>query len=47
MSAEEKERSSLGVTAENRRRFNQAKPYSSMSADEFIEVLLERWEGRR
>lgn len=47
MSAEEKERSSIAVTAENRRRFNQAKPYDSLSADEFLGVLLDKWEGRR
>lgn len=47
MSAEEKQRSSLGVGRDTLRRFNQAKPYDSMSADEFVDVLLDKWEGRR
>lgn len=47
MEAEQKERTSLGVYAETRRRFEDAKPYDSISADEFVNVLLDRWEGRR
>lgn len=30
-----------------KKRLDQAKPYNSMSADEFVDVLLDRWEGRR
>lgn len=47
MSAQEKERSTLGVFGQTRRRFKDAKPYDSMSDDEFVRVLLDRWEGRR
>lgn len=48
MTAEtEGNRSSLGVYDDTRRRFNRAKPYDSMSADEFLDVLLDRWEGVR
>lgn len=48
MTAEtEANRSSLGVYDDTRQRFNDAKPYASMSADEFLEVLLDAWEGRR
>ena len=28
-------------------RFHDAKPYETMNADEFVDVLLDRWEGRR
>lgn len=41
------ERTTLGITAETRERFNEAKPYGSMSAEEFLEVLLDEWEGQR
>lgn len=47
MSTREKERSSLGVYEETRERFESAKPYESVSADEFVNVLLDKWEGRR
>lgn len=47
MATREKERSSIGVYADTRERFNKAKPYDSMSSDEFVEVLLDKWEGRR
>lgn len=47
MSAVEKQRSSIGVYADTKERFDEAKPYDSMSADEFVDVLLDRWEGRR
>jgi hypothetical protein len=47
MSAREKERSSLGVYEDTKRRFNRAKPYESLSADEFVNELLDKWEGRR
>ena len=47
MSVQEKERSSLGVLADTKGRFDRLKPYESMSHDEFVNVLLDRWEGRR
>lgn len=47
MASLEKERSSIGVYADTRERFNDAKPYDSISADEFIDLLLDRWEGRQ
>lgn len=47
MSVKGDSRSSLGVYDETRRRFKDAKPYQSMSDDEFVRVLLDRWEGRR
>jgi hypothetical protein len=47
MSTVEKERSSIGVYVDTKERFDDAKPYDSMSADEFVDVLLDRWEGRR
>lgn len=45
MGTAQKQRSSLGVYADTRRRFEDAKPYDSMSADEFVGVLLDTWEG--
>lgn len=39
--------SSLGVRRDTKRRFDQAKPYETMSPDEFVDVLLDRWEGKR
>lgn len=47
MSAEEIERSTLGVRRDTKQRFDRCKPYDSMSADEFVDVLLDKWEGRR
>lgn len=47
MEASEPDRSTIGVQRDTKRRFDDAKPYDSMSADEFVDVLLDRWEGRR
>lgn len=38
------QRSSLGVYADTVERFNQAKPFDSISADEFVNELLDTWE---
>lgn len=35
------------VTKSVKDRFDDAKPYDSMSANEFVDVLLDRWEGHR
>lgn len=40
-------RTTLSVREPTRERFESAKPYDSMSADDFVGVLLDRWEGRR
>lgn len=54
MSAQEKqrggretERSTVALHKDTKRRFDRAKPYDSLSADEFVSVLLDRWEGKR
>lgn len=47
MSTVEKQRSTIGVYSDTKERFDGAKPYDSMSGDEFVEVLLDKWEGRR
>jgi len=47
MSAEGRQRSTLGVYSDTRQRFQKAKPYESLSDDEFVEALLDKWEGRR
>lgn len=44
MSAQEQKRSTLGVHDDTRRRFNQAKPFESVSADDFVNELLDTWE---
>lgn len=40
------DRTTLGVRGETHRRFAERKP-GGLSADEFVKVLLDRWEGRR
>jgi hypothetical protein len=47
MSTDGQERSSIGVYPGTKQRFDRAKPYNSMSADEFVDVLLDHWEGKR
>jgi hypothetical protein len=47
MGTAEEDRSTLGVRRDTKQRFDQVKPYDSMSADEFVDVLLDKWEGRR
>lgn len=34
----------LALQAETKQRFDEVKPYNSMSADEFISELLDLWE---
>jgi len=41
------ERTTIGLQPETKRRFEEAKPYDSLSADEFVGELLDRWENRR
>lgn len=43
----ESEATTVRVTRPVKKRFDEAKPYDSMSADEFVDTLLDRWEGRR
>ena len=38
---------SIRLTRPVKNRFDEVKPYSSMSANEFVEVLIDHWEGRR
>jgi NAD dependent epimerase/dehydratase family enzyme len=47
MSTTERQRSTIGVYGDTKERFDSAKPYDSMSGDEFVEVLLDKWEGKR
>lgn len=47
MSQAEPTRTTITLDKNTKERFDQAKPYESLSADEFVGVLLERWEGRR
>lgn len=42
---DERNRTSLAVREETHRRFGEAKPYDSLSADEFISELLDTWEA--
>lgn len=45
MSQSAKDRTTLTVSRDTHQEFNRAKPYDSMSADEFVGVLLNEWEG--
>lgn len=47
MSQSETEATTVRVSRSVKERFDRAKPYNSMSANEFVDVLLDRWEGRR
>lgn len=47
MTLDEPDRSSIGVYAETKQRFDRSKPYDSMSADEFVRALLDQWEDGR
>lgn len=40
-----KERTTLTVSRKTHQRFDEAKPYDSLSADEFVDTLLDKWEG--
>jgi hypothetical protein len=40
-------RTTITLDRSTKEKFDRAKPYETISADEFVEVLLERWEGRR
>lgn len=35
----------LALRCDTKQRFDEVKPYESMSADEFIDELLDLWEG--
>lgn len=37
-------RTTLGVHEDTKERFNEAKPFDSISADEFVNYLLDEWE---
>lgn len=45
MESQTESRSSVAVTGTTLERLKAAKPYSSMSSDEFINVMLDRWEA--
>jgi hypothetical protein len=45
--SEESAHTTLWVRKDTAQQFKEAKPYDSMSADEFVDVLLDKWEGRR
>jgi hypothetical protein len=47
MSLGGKDRTSVALYDDTKQRFDRVKPYESMSADEFVDVLLDRWEGQR
>lgn len=40
-------RTTITLDQSTKEKFDRAKPYESLSADEFVDVLLDRWEGRR
>ena len=47
MSPEGRSRTTITLDRGTKEEFDAAKPYDSMSADEFVDVLLNQWEGRR
>ena len=47
MSQVENERTTITVRRDTHQRFQGAKPYKTISADEFVDVLLDHWEGKR
>jgi len=40
-------RTTITVRRETLNRFKQAKPYESVSADEFVDELIDEWEGNK
>lgn len=40
-------RTTISLDKSTKERLDEAKPYDSITADEFVDVLLDRWEGRR
>lgn len=47
MSSKQIPRTTLSVDKDTHLRFKREKPYESLSADEFLNHLLDRWEGKR
>lgn len=46
MSQSANDRTTLTVSRDTHSRFRSAMPYESMSADEFVDVLLDEWDRR-
>lgn len=44
---EPQQKTTLTVERRVLNRFQSCKPYDTMSHNEFVDVLLDRWEGRR
>jgi len=47
MAESESCRTTITLNRSTKEKFDRAKPYESLSADEFVDVLLNRWEDRR
>lgn len=47
MAEADSRRTTITLDRSTKEKFDRAKPYKSLSADEFVDVLLDRWEGRR
>jgi len=47
MSSKEENRTSVALYGDTKQRFDRVKPYESMSANEFVDELLDRWERQR
>jgi hypothetical protein len=47
MADSERRRTTITLKRSTKEKFDRAKPYESLNADEFVGVLLDRWEGRR
>lgn len=42
---EGKTKTTIGLYQDTKRRFDEAKPFDSLSADEFLHELLDEWGG--
>ena len=47
MAEAESRLTTIALDQSTKKKFDRAKPYESLSADEFVDVLLDRWEGSR
>lgn len=45
MGSDRKEWTTIAVRRGTKERFDRAKPFDSMSANEFVDVLVDRWDG--
>jgi DNA-binding MarR family transcriptional regulator len=47
MAESDRRRTTITLNRSTKEKFDRAKPYDTLTADEFLDVLLDRWEARR